>query len=106
MVPVGISQVKLFDADGVELRTWDEYALTHYIDLTNDGSILGKAESISHFRLSTNSERISVVVSGDIESENASIALFDAEASAEIMVLQIRPGKRSGEFTNVTQLYR
>jgi len=105
IVPVDftrISQVRFYDAKGDEIKPWDEFLHTMDIDLTNDGSISANAGYISYYMLSTNSKRISVVVSGDIVSDNASVALYDAEGSVEILVMQIRADKRSGEFTHLT----
>ena len=69
--------------------------------LTENGRLTVLAEGVSNYRLKTNSEKISVSVSGII-GDNASIYLYNANGNNEIAVMRISSDKKKGEFTNLT----
>jgi hypothetical protein len=71
-------------------------------DLSNNGKIIVSAQEASNHRLNTNSEKISVSIDGDNVSDNAQISLYNADGMNEIQVMQIRPDKKAGTFTNLT----
>jgi len=71
-------------------------------NLTNSGKLTANAQDISDYWLYTNSEKITVFVSGDVVNENARITLYDTDGMNDIMVMQINPSRMTGVFTNLT----
>ena len=71
-------------------------------NLTNSGKLTANAQDISDYWLYTNSEKISVSVSGDVIDENARITLYDTDGMNEIMEMQISPNRMNGVFSNLT----
>ncbi|MGF7141631.1 beta-lactamase regulating signal transducer with metallopeptidase domain [Anaerotaenia torta] len=87
--------------DAYKLFIIDQQPQSFY-DLTNSGKLIADAYKISSYELYTNSEKISVSVSGSVFSENAHITLYDTDGMNDIMVMQISADKKTGTFTNLT----